>query len=259
MGVEGIAAAVNAGVGLGTSAYNIWASERNRQDFLKQQEFMNNYATNQAQIRRTDLEAAGLHPSLLAGGSASSPPVSQGAPTRQQVNAPAGILESALITKQMQKMDAEIEETLSRAQLNKAEADIKPEDLKVRQGQLAVSRGQLTVALRSLANEIVKTPSIIAQMDASAAASRARALVDRVEGNYMAQKKQHMPTRNLWLQELETLIKQYFPMIKDADASKLFHDFKEDMHKTKERDQHIRNHYNSGGNPFIAPPPRPKS
>lgn len=68
--LSGISPLLNVAMG----AYNIFADNRNRGDYREQQLVSNQMAHDQlynaAQIRRKDLEAAGLHPSLAAGSAA---------------------------------------------------------------------------------------------------------------------------------------------------------------------------------------------
>lgn len=99
------------GLGLGLGAiglgYNIYSNERNRSDYnkqqavsnelaLRQQDFFEHTAYNAVQMRRNDLEQAGLHPSLLAGGQAAQAGHGVGVQSGAHQNKQQSIMEMAL-------------------------------------------------------------------------------------------------------------------------------------------------------------------
>lgn len=98
-----------------------------RHDQLNQQRKANRLASDQlynsAQIRRRDFEAAGLHPSLAVGGQAHTPLPSSNLDHMPQMDV-STVLQSALQSKQLEQMDANIAETQARTLRTKQETEL---------------------------------------------------------------------------------------------------------------------------------------
>lgn len=102
--------------------YNVYKNEQSRGDYLKQQRWLNDFAVRQqdfaeytthnaAQIRRADLEAAGLHPTLAAGGAAASTQAHMPGNHPQNRQVDYDIMQQALLGATIKQKNAEISRT----------------------------------------------------------------------------------------------------------------------------------------------------
>lgn len=215
-----VGAAAQFGTGLLDSFYNIWSGNRAYHAQQRQQTFMNDLSKdelyNSMQIRARDLSAAGLHPTLAAGGagaqttagSASSPPM----PSLDTKGA-GGILQNRLVNEQLNNIRAQTQESQARANLTNVEASLAPEKFGLDRDRYGNEVNRTNIDARRLALDVSNSPHIMANYDAQARASRARAFVDALEAKYMDKHNMHMPQRAQTIAEISALFSRYFPKV----------------------------------------------
>lgn len=210
--MSGILAGIDVGASIANTAYNIFAGERNRKDYLNQQRFSNDYLKNQIQYRAEDLEKAGLHKSLAAGmGMGGSPSV--GAPPPNMVQGESKIMANALRTQEIRNMKANADKTVAetfRTNLGSAidlfenmRADSRlsiSKDENIRAGQ----RHEKEQALRDIKAELDKAN--ISAVTQRTILDKANATLAQQESAYRSRTGQKMPTRSTEAAELENVI-----------------------------------------------------
>lgn len=198
--------------------YNIFAGERNRKDYLKQQSFQNRFMAdsrdNAMQIRRKDLEAAGLHPTLAAGSPASGGTPTVGAAGGTQLEKQGSVLESALLTANIDNIKAQTARTRKQTELDERETAVREQQLglnqmgegraqdlhpnyrkKLEQEITKIAEEHMLVHYKGL-HEVDRNKLTLLQNEAA-----------RMLNQYMLAHQMHMPTRSNDMQELEALFK----------------------------------------------------
>lgn len=111
--------------GLGSLAYNIYAGERNRSDYLKQQAFSNDLAMHGMKYRMQDMIDAGLHPTLATGAPATQNTVGAagvGNPGHEGTKAMDSVLSAALMDANINKLNADADAARAQAENARASA-----------------------------------------------------------------------------------------------------------------------------------------
>jgi hypothetical protein len=209
-----ILAGIDTAVGLGNMAYNMWANQRNRGDYLKQQRYANNFAENAVQIRRKDLEAAGLHPSLAAGHAAATPPV--GSSAHHSVPKP-DIMENALKAANLRGVNAQIDQT--KAETDRIRNNILVDNERVRmEGEhLGLSTnadkraGELHPGQKALQNiERQLKRAGIRNKDIDSTMKEVETAIKVIDHNYMSEHGMKMPSRDSKFAEVERSLDSLF-------------------------------------------------
>lgn len=206
---------IGGAVGLGQLGYNIWQNYRSRKDYLKQQNFSNDFLTTSrdeaVQTRSKDLVAAGLHPTLAAGSTATSPPPSVGS-AQQHPSQKGSVLEHALLAANIDNVKAESDRTRRLTALDERSMKIREQELGLSIEGNAREREKHPEVLNKLHQEI----NHIAEMSMRTnyeglhivEKTKLTELQNFAQGmlnKYMKTHGSHMPTRHSDMQELQML------------------------------------------------------
>lgn len=200
LGPLGIAA------GAGLTAYNLFSNERNRGDYLKQQKFANELAYSQlhhgAEIRVKDLYRAGLHPTLAAGGAASTHSPKGGAAGTDYQN-PGSIMQNAMMSKQLEMMDTQIDMTKAETYRLAKEAEAIPTRTSYAGRDVAVNEARLGLDRTSRILQDELTRLNISKSDSDAA-------IEKLKLEYIRKHGVHMPTADRYLDRLERIAEDLY-------------------------------------------------
>lgn len=223
--------------------YDMFTNERNRGDYLKQQSFANDFAqrqqdfaehttTNAAQIRRRDLEASGLHPTLAAGGAASTSQAHMPSIGAHR-NSSSGIQMAATIA-QLRQLGAQTDMTSAEASRIRAETKrinsetehipkrwtldyIKYDtDKHIREARNKIDLFRAEIAQQT-ENRLMSFRDIEQELiGAKISETSHRAVMAALQQRYAAEHKSLMPVRDIMNHEFEKALKHLG--LSDSDA-----------------------------------------
>ena len=199
---------------LGSAAgigYNIYQNWRSRQDYLKQQNFSNNMAQNAMQIRTTDLQKAGLHPTLAAGGQgAVSPPV--GSAAQQPVH--GNVMENAMLSATLKQNGTQTANTEAQTDQVRNSIEIDNEKLEILKQELGIKQSaesrEVDVHGWRKALQSVEYNLKAAHVDDT----KASAAIKWLEHKFMDKHHMKMPIQQAWIQQLTNALVAIFGVSK---------------------------------------------
>lgn len=231
-----------AGAALG-GLYDMFTNERNRGDYLQQQQHTNDFADRQqnfaeettlnaAQIRRQDLEAAGLHPTLAAGGAASTSQAHMPS-TGSARNNQSG-LQTATAIAQVRQLQAQADMTSAEAERLRAEKRRIEEETDYigRRWNLDYQRVHGDLTVRQIQNQIQQFTAEIRQqsenrllslrdleqelLSAKVSETTHKNVMQILQNRYTEEHKSLMPVRDIMNHEFEKALLHLG--IDDSDA-----------------------------------------
>lgn len=217
-------------------AYNMFTTERNRGDQLKQQGIANKLAQDQfdwtreynqqsmdyqkelndllmaredtaIQRREKDLQAAGLHPTLAAGGAANTTLAQAGRPAGASSSAPAHSRAPGAGSPQGNIVqDAATMATIAQTKANTALTEAEADRVRADTARITGQEGR-DVALHTGELQLQATRKLLDEAGVSKTAIDA--LIANLEYNYMDKYGLKMPQKSNWLTELNPLFEHF--------------------------------------------------
>lgn len=217
------------GIGLwgASKVYDLFRDNRDRGDYLQQQDTVNDLSQRQqdfaehttlnaAQIRRKDLESAGLHPTLAAGGAAHTSQAhlpSVGSHKSQPSN--VDVMQQALMYQQLKGAQANISLTRAEAARTRAETRRTRIDTGLMLPRYQLSKNEAwtretDMGIRASAEERMMRlePLEMELRRANIRGLKLDNMMSEIEHLYMRQQKSKMPVRDSQWHELENSMRR---------------------------------------------------
>lgn len=206
--------------------YNIYSGERQRQDYLKQQRWQNefamrqqdhaeNIAHNAVSIRRKDMEAAGLHPTLAVGGAAATTQghmPSNNAPPRPDNQ--MSVYEQALMSATVADKQAQIERTRADAARIRTETNLAIKEFSdIKIPTLGLQRERVTIEGRQMTLNELNSISQRAANYANIDNVKVQTAINELELEHIRNHNTKLPYREVRAAEIESIVTRTFTQL----------------------------------------------